>query len=62
MHQSTKQAPKSCSCPMCRRGKATEPGHVQRKKEERAFRHNAKQVLAKGAEHLLPAPYGSFTD
>jgi len=57
-----KQTPKSCGCAQCRRGKASEAGHVIRKKEERAFRHQAKADLKKGREDIPAAPHGTYTD
>lgn len=53
-----KQTPKSCGCAQCRRGKASEV----RKKEERAFRHQAKADLKKGRKDIPAAPHGTYTD
>ena len=57
-----KATPKSCSCGMCRRGKATKTGKYYMKKEERAFRHNAKQALERGEEVIPPALHGDYND
>ena len=59
---SAKQTPKSCSCSMCRRGKATKTGHFYRKADERAYRHNAKIELLKGSEVIRTAPTGGYYD
>ena len=58
-----KHTPKSCSCRICRLGKATKAQKTMMKLAERAFRHAAKVALKSGREELvLPAPYGNYTD
>lgn len=42
-----KQTPKSCSCEHCRRSKASDAGNYAMKREERRYRHRAKQKLAR---------------
>ena len=59
---STKQTPKSCSCNQCLRGKHTKAGHKLMKHDERAFRHEAKIALNKGAEEIGIAPKGNYYD
>jgi hypothetical protein len=59
---SQKQTPKSCSCSQCRYGKRTKAGHCLMKLDERAFRHNAKIALNKGAEEIGVAPKGNYYD
>lgn len=58
----TKATPKSCSCPTCKRGKASKQGQVKMKADERSYRHNCKLKLAKGDEELSPAPKGNYYD
>lgn len=53
-----KGSPKSCSCQHCKHCSANKA--KIRTKEERAFRHAAKQALNQGQEDILPAPYGDY--
>jgi len=59
---SQKQTPKSCSCGQCTRGKHTKSGHELMKHDERAFRHEQKIALKKGAEDIAVAPVGNYYD
>ena len=59
---SQKQTPKSCSCGQCKRGKHSKSGRCLMKLDERAFRHNAKIALNKGAEDIGIAPKGNYYD
>lgn len=58
----TKATPKSCSCGMCKRGKATQQGKDRMKIAERAFRHASKVALRMGDETLTAAPRGGYYD
>jgi hypothetical protein len=66
MDTNTKLTLKSCGCTQCRRGQASENGHVQRKLEQRAHRHQAKATLKRYQDEDSDVPvgalYGSYTD
>ena len=55
----TKSTAKSCSCSQCKHGKS---GNIMLTLDERAYRHNAKIQLKKGAEDVLIAPKGNYYD
>jgi hypothetical protein len=59
---SQKQTPKSCSCQNCKRGKCTNSGKAEMKRDERAFRHNQKIALNKSNGDYSAAPVGGYYD
>lgn len=59
---SMKMTPKSCGCKTCRIGKGSKGGKSVIKSAERAYRHGAKILLAKGREDVSIVPYGGYTD
>ena len=58
---------KSCSCPMCVRGRSTKSGKSVKKANERKLRHNAKvklgRVVKGDTDDAVVAPISSpYTD
>ena len=57
-----KQAPKSCSCNACKRGKSSKAGKYLMNRMERAIRTAWRNQRTKTDPVVSPAPVGNYFD